>query len=200
MEHASAEIPGRPAGMAPPRSETSRRGVRTTAALAAAVGLALIGSAAWEAARVPREGALTDVERKATAGAVRTFLTMSSHLRGSGGDQRFAERLPADDQVIDEMLAEIEFLRHVGRVEEARLVRADVRDVRAEAEGIASVLTKEYWITREMATRTPIQPQTRSDVVLARYTVRRDAGGWRVVSWQIDMDGDGSSTAGSSER
>ncbi len=201
MERASAETPGRPADTASHRSETSRRGARTAAAFAAVVGLALIVGAAWDGARVsPRERALTDVERIAAADAVHAYLTMSSHLRSSGGDPRFAERVPADDQVTGELLREIEFLRHVSRVEEPRLVRAEVRDVRAEAEGIANVLTKEYWITRVTA-RTPFQPETRSDVVLARYTVRRESGGWRVASWQIDMNEAGSvAPAGPAER
>ena len=196
MESADVESPERAGSAGAPRS-ASARGARTAAAVVVVAALGLLAWAGWDGFQAPRrEGALTDADRRGAADAVRLFLTLSAHLRTAGGDPRFAERLPASDEVVDEVLQDITFLRHAAREEEARLVRSEVRDVRGEGDGRATVRTKEYWVTRELTALPPALPQTYSDVVLARYAVRRETGGWRVESWRIDMDGDGDGGAG----
>jgi len=191
MVSADVESP-EPAGSAGAPRSASARGARTAAAVVVVAALGLLAWAGWAGLEAPsRDGALTDADRRGATDAVQLFLTLSNHLRAADGDPRFAERLPASEEVVDELIRDLEFLRHAAREEEARLVRSEIRDVRAAGDGRATVRTKEYWVTRQLTAPSPTLPQTYSDVVLARYAVRREAGGWRVESWHIDMDGDG---------
>ncbi len=192
MQTADVESPDRGGSPGARRSASAARGAWTATAIVAAAALGLLALAGWDAFGAPKgNAALTDADRRGATDAVQLFLTLSTHLRAADGDTRFAERIPASDEVVDEVMRDVAFLRHAARQEEVRLVRSEVRDVRAAADGGATVRTKEYWITRELAAPSPTLPQTYSDVVLARYAVRREAGGWRVESWDIDMDGDG---------
>jgi hypothetical protein len=151
--------------------------------LAAALAL---GAAAWRARAVP-PAALAPEDQKAAADAVYLFLALGSHLRGTDGDPRYSERLPAAAEVVDEMVGEIRWVRGRGRVEEPRLVRGEVRVVDALGPDEARVRTKEFWVTRELSTP---DGAPRSDVVLAKYVVRRDGSGWRVVDWDLDLAAD----------
>ncbi|KKK98648.1 hypothetical protein LCGC14_2640660, partial [marine sediment metagenome] len=45
-----------------------------------------------------------ETERKAAADTVYEMLTLMEHFYGSGGDRRFAERMPASATVVDEMI------------------------------------------------------------------------------------------------
>jgi hypothetical protein len=160
-------------------------GARTSAAIVAVAGLALLAAASVPAARAARAARdLPQADRRAATAAVQSFLTLSAHLRGSGGDPRFAERLPASEAVVGELMDEIAYLRHAGRLDEPRLVRSEIREVKPEADGLAAVRTKEYWITRDVREG----GEVRSDVVLARYTLARDGAAWRVVDWSVDPD------------
>jgi hypothetical protein len=158
--------------------------VRTTVA-ALAVGLALLMVGVL-AARSTAERSLepTAEERSAALETVRALLSLTAHLRGSGGDPRFAERIPAAAPVREELQRDAEFTLHLGVLEEARLVQLDVRGVRRVAPGRLEVDTTEYWVTRTLP-RGGEAPGTRSDVVLARYVVGRQPGGWVVLDWEL---------------
>ncbi len=157
-------------------------------ALVLAVGLAALGVAAWRAGTRPGAEALPVRDQEAASGAVRLYLTLTAHLRGAG-DPRFAERLPADPAIVDEVVADVRAARAMGKREEPRLLRAEIRAVRPMGPELAEVLTKEFWVTRDLAAQTNA---VHSDVTWARYTLRRDGAGWRVAAWDLDtaaMDG-----------
>ncbi len=117
---------------------------------------------------------------------VHELLTLMRHLYTSGGDPRFADRMPASDDVIEEMLGDIAFLKHDHRLQDPRLVRAEILDVRALGQDRAEVLTKEYWIFRvlRMSDRSEAEP-ARSVIFLGRYNVQREGSAWRVHAWDI---------------
>jgi hypothetical protein len=126
-------------------------------------------------------------DQKAAADAVYLFLSLGSHLRGTAGDPRYSERLPAAPEVVDEMLGEIQWVRQTGRVEEPKLVRGEVRAVETLGPDEARVRTKEFWVTRDLSAP---DEKPRSDVVLAKYVLRREASGWRIVDWDLDLAAD----------
>lgn len=158
----------------------------TSSALVLLAGLLALAAAAWRASTAAPAPALADADRKEAADTVRLYLAIAAHLRGSGGDPRYAERLPADPAIVEGIQREIEYRRHGGHQDEPRLQRLEIREVRAMGAERADVRTKEYWITRDLAAP---DAGARSDVVLARYLLRRDSGAWRVADWDVDEDG-----------
>jgi hypothetical protein len=153
-------------------------------AVVLAAGLVLLAAAAVEASRARRAEAewLDGTARTGAANAAALFASLTGHLRASGGDPRFADRLPADPPVIAELLADIAFVQHRERLENPRLVKFDLRSVEAVGPGLAEVRAREYWIT---TTQHRGEVSTRSDAVTVRYAVRRDAGTWRVADWAV---------------
>lgn len=148
-------------------------------------GLAALSGSAWRAARAPgRAQPVSDAARKAVSEAVYGYVKLVAHLHGSGGDRRFAERLPAGPEVVGEALADVQFATHAGNIEEPRLIRAELRDVRPAGFETYDVELKEFWVTRTIAAAGDVLG-TRSDVVIARYRVQRGPGGWRVVAWDL---------------
>jgi hypothetical protein len=161
--------------------------VRRLAPFVAVLGAALLalGVQAWRVAAERPAVDLPPEDQKAAADAVYLFLSLASHLRGTAGDPRYSERLPASPEIVDEMVGEIRWVRAAGRIEEPRLVRGEVRSVEALGPDEARVLTKEFWVTRDLSA--PHTEKPRSDVVLAKYVVRRDASGWRVADWDLEL-------------
>jgi hypothetical protein len=151
------------------------------------VGLLALGGAGWSAREVSRAEPrpLSGKDGVAIEDALQLFLSLSVHLRASSGDSRYADRLPADPEVTDEIMGEVQYLARDRRVEIPRLVKLEVVEHRPSAGDGALVRTKEYWITREEGSERP----PRSDVVLARYQLRRQQRGWQVVSWDVDLPG-----------
>jgi hypothetical protein len=165
--------------------------VRAAAAVLG-LGLALLAAAAASAVLGERSSAswLDAAAREGAVEAARRFAALSAHLQGSGGDPRYAERLPADEPVVADALAEAEFARHAGRVEEPRLIRLEAVEVRAAGTDVAEVRAREFWVTRTAADG---REELRSDVVNVAYLVRREGSGFRVASWTVEMpeSGDG---------
>lgn len=151
-------------------------------------GVALFCATLIEARSGRDDAAWFDAEaREGAARSGALFASLSAHLRASGGDRRFAERIPGDEAVISEILADIASVQHRGHDERAQLVKFEVLEVKPVAPGLAEVQAREFWVTRSGAS-------SRSDIVPVRYAVRRDGGSWRVADWRIDLGA--GSTAG----
>lgn len=118
------------------------------------------------------------------ADAVRETLVLMRHLYTSGGDVRFAERLPASDGMIREMLDDIEYLHRNRRVQDLALRSLDVQDAVAVDLDQVEVRTRELWEIRTtwLDDGSPSDPP-RVAVVHGLYRVRRSPAGWRVQSW-----------------
>ncbi len=160
-------------------------------AVVLALGLAAIGASAWRAAgvRAGRTMPVAEADRRAAVGVVSLYLQLRAHLQGSNGDRRFAERLPAGDDVVDEAMRDVAFVTHSRRVEEPRLLGREIRNVRAVRSEQYEVETKEYWVTRIISAEGAVL-DTRSDVVRAKYLVATEAPGGRVVAWDLMPRGD----------
>jgi hypothetical protein len=168
-----------------PRAAAKTQDGRMRASLVVlAAGLLGLASGLWTAsARSDADSPpLSEADRKATTQAVQLFLTLSAHLRAADGDPRYAERLPAVPEVVDELMGDVQFLRRSHRVEVPKLVKVEILGLRRAGFELATVRTKEFWITRE----TTGEQSPRSDVVFATYQLRREPGGWRVASWEIE--------------
>ena len=148
-------------------------------------GLALLLAAAEDAVREGRADRawFDDGAREEAFRGAATFATLTAHLRASGGDPRFADRIPADPPVVAELLSDITVAQHHGLVERAQLVRFEPRAADAVGPELAEVRATEYWVTRSVGAA---GEAVRSDVVAVRYAMRRDAGGWRVADWAFD--------------
>lgn len=140
-------------------------------------------SRAWSS-RAEAVPAMTDDERAAATRALELFVRVGSHYYASGGDPRFAERLPASEGVVAELTAEIEYLRKNRRLQDPRLARLEV--VRAERVdgGRIELRTREWWYVRTIS----LADRRDSDRPLAlrwtgRYLLAPVARGWRVEGW-----------------
>ncbi len=141
---------------------------------------AFSGSAAQETpATLPAQ------ERQAAVDTVRELLSLWSHLEESGGDARFAERLPASPEVVGEMMTEIAYLQHNYRRQEQKLMKLEVVQTEAAGPGRLSVTTREFWIIRTFSSfhRQQEPDPPRSTVVNVRYLLERDGRQWRVSAW-----------------
>ena len=138
---------------------------------------------AWFGGDAEVETASDEDVREAVA-AVRETLVLMRHLYTSGGDVRFAERLPASDGMVREMLDDIEYLHRTRRVQDLALRSLDVQEATPIDLDQVEVRTRELWEIRT----TWLDDGSQSDpprvaVVHGLYRVRRACAGWRVQSW-----------------
>ena len=152
-----------------------------------ALGLALLAGAAVSTRNGADTPRLSTPDRDAAVAAIRLFLSLSTHLARSGGDERFADRIAAAPEVVEEVMAGLAFIRHSGWTEDPQLVRMDVETVEPGIHDTVEVVTKEYWVVRAARLRagTP-EPKPHVDVVRVRYNLQRDGAGWRIASWAIE--------------
>lgn len=122
-------------------------------------------------------------DRASAARTVVEFLQIAAHFYSSSGDRRFAERIPATPEVLEEMQRDAAYVAHNGRVQEATLARIEVVAVTAVGDDRVEVRTREFWTTRWIFRADGRVDGVRSDVVRVRYRLVRDGSVWRVVQW-----------------
>ena len=141
-------------------------------------------SSAWFGKEQKAAG-MSEEDRRGASEAVGLFLRMTCHLYGTGGDPRFAERIPASPPLVEELLADIAFLRHRHRLQEPRLMRLEVLGVEPAGEDRAEVSTREYWVARTLWMDGSAEAgPTRSDIVRCTYRVFKDGAAWKVWAWE----------------
>jgi len=145
-------------------------------------------SNAWlDRTESPAEATAQDHE---TAEAtLRQMLTLMRHLYSSGGDPRFAERMPASDGLRAEMLADIEYLARNHRVQDPALMRLEVTEVVPLDSERLELQTREFWQVRFLSV-VDGEPtdDPRWQIVGGRYLLVRTGRGWQVESWELDLD------------
>lgn len=141
-------------------------------------------SSAWFGEPAP--GApLTDDERKGAADAVHMTLSLMRHLYLSGGDPRFAERMPAADGIVEEIQADVRYLVRNQRVQDPELLRLDVTEVERLGQDRVEVHTRERWHVRiRWAHGGADAEPPRLHTIQGRYLVVRGGKGWRVEGWE----------------
>lgn len=129
---------------------------------------------------------LSEEERREATGAVYLTLSLMRHFYASGGDPRFAERMPASDLVRGEMQADIDYLERNRRRQEPELTAFDVVAVETLGAERAEVRTRESWTTRIFWAEGggEAEPPHRQTLD-GEYLVTRQAGGWRVEAWDF---------------
>lgn len=160
------------------------------AALAAFLALAMaqewsLFASAWFGDPGGREE-LPTAERQAATDTVHLLLSLMRHLYLSGGDPRFAERLPAADGLVEEMLEDVAYLGRNHRVEDPELRSFEVLSVEELEEGRLEVETRELWTFRVLwAVSGEEAEPARVRVVYGRYLLERRGAGWQVEGWDF---------------
>ena len=145
-------------------------------------------STAWFGASKPK-AVVADADRKDVEATLQLFHRISGHYYGSGGDPRFAERLPALEGVVRELQADVTYLRENGRKQELVLGRLDVLSVELLGEGRFEARTREYWHVSTLWIKDgslagpPVVVKS-----LGRYLVARGTQGLRVEAWDPVLD------------
>jgi len=135
----------------------------------------------------PQPAAELSDERKQAAGdAVHLTLNLMRHLYSSGGDPRFAERIPASESIVGEILADVEYLARNHRRQDPELLRLEITGVVPLDERRVEVRTREFWTIRWfwIDGSGEAEPAT-SQVIGSRYLVVHGGTGWRVEDWEF---------------
>ena len=141
-------------------------------------------SQAWFAAEEPAPE-LTPEDREGAVQAVALALDLMRHLYASGGDSRFADRMPTSAGVLEEMLADIDYLTRNRRRQDPKLEKLDIEAVELLATGSIEVQTRELWSIRFLwLDGTGESDPHRVEVGRSRYLVRRGSTGWVVEGWE----------------
>jgi len=142
---------------------------------------------AWTGAGVTRP-AVQDGEPKDTQveDTVRRYVSMARHFYQTGGDRRFAERIPASPEVVQELVDDVAYLAKNKRRQEDRLVALDVLHTSRPAENRARVRTRERWEARtrgldESGAADPMVAQ----VIFVEYWLQREGSKWQVSRWEL---------------
>ncbi len=134
---------------------------------------------------------LTEAQRVEIGKTIFLYLELSSHLYGSQGDTRFAERIPAEPWVVRETQEDIAYLKRNRRVQDSKLVRVSVLGIELTTPSQSVARTREYWVTRTFVAGTDRESDpVRSDVVRIKYQLEHRGTGWRITGWNFDDSGD----------
>lgn len=142
----------------------------------------------WFVKAEAEEDSLDTEQQEATA-AIRLTLELMRHLYASGGDPRFAERIPASESVVDEMQQDIDYLAINHRRQEPGLLKFEVASIQSLGEDRIEVTTREFWQWKiDWIDGSGEAEPARYEVVHGRYLVVRGAKGWAVAAWDFDLD------------
>jgi hypothetical protein len=133
----------------------------------------------------------SEEEKTEAAEAVRNILVLLEHYYGTGGDPRFAERIPVSQRVLQDLQADVEYLRRNRRRQEPMLQRFEVVDVSASGPGRMTVTTREYWIHRIFwldGSGEEAEPP-HSQVISSTYSMRKQPQGWWLDRWTMSANG-----------
>ncbi len=124
---------------------------------------------------------LGDEERRAAADTVHEYLTLLAHVHARGGDARFLDRLPASEQVIDELVEDIRYLERNRRRQVMTLQRVEIQAVEQLGERRVEVRTREWWTIAYLRSVSG-EPAGKAgaNVIEGRFLVVRETAGWRV--------------------
>jgi hypothetical protein len=128
--------------------------------------------------------AVSDAEQKEAADTLHLGLSLMSHLYQSGGDPRFAERIPVAEWVLDEIQADIDYLARNGILQDPELERLDVTAVETLTSERLELETEERWQIRlrSAVDGRDLEP-ARIHRATGRYLLVKGAQGWRIDGW-----------------
>jgi len=140
---------------------------------------------AWFGAEEPA-AAVPEVDRQEVEASLRETLVVIGHLYGSGGDQRFAERLPISQAILDEVIDDLRYLGRQHLVQEQTLTDLEILDLDPLSEDRVELRTREQWLVRMLSTTSQraVGP-AEAHVSHGRYLLSRGGKGWSVAAWEI---------------
>lgn len=138
---------------------------------------------------------LPEADRRAAADTVANLLSLMGHFYSSGGDPRFAERMPASPGLLDELRSDVDYLARNHRIQDPeleRLVVLSVEPMGPGGDGAAErveVKTLEHWRFHVLWAKdgTPAEAD-RERTVRGTYLLVHTGTGWRVEGWQPVTD------------
>jgi len=143
---------------------------------------------------------MSEGEKKAAADTVYQMLTLMEHLYASGGDPRFAERMPTSEVVRQEIQADLEYLRQNRRRQEMTLDRLEITGIEAPAADRVQIETRETWSVRiAWEGEGAVAESGHGRRVYGTYRLTRDDRGWRVEGWDPSVPWRPAEQAGGSE-
>jgi hypothetical protein len=143
---------------------------------------------AWFGMEAPRSE-LAEEDRTAAHQAVYRTLSLMEHLYSTGGDTRFADRIPAGQPVLDEILADVNYVLRNGRIQVPDLLRLEIAAVEPLGADAVEVSTREFWRIRFLWPDGSAESDApREQFLQGRYLVVRESGGWTVQGWEYDLD------------
>lgn len=114
--------------------------------------------------------------------AVGQFTSMLVHVYRSGGDVRFLARLPASDQIKEEITSDLQYLARNGRYQAMNLQKLEIVQESYLADDACEIHTREYWILRYLDRDGKELDEIPQAIVTAwRYIVQQTVTGWQVV-------------------
>jgi len=141
-------------------------------------------SSAWFGRSAPAP-VLSESQRQEAGQALYLFLQVSSHFYSSGGDPRFAERLPAGEGVLAELRDDVEYLDRNTRFQDPQLARLEVVAADLIDGGRIELRTREWWHvrTRWLADSTDSDPP-RVFKSFGRYLLVEEESIWKIAAWE----------------
>lgn len=155
-------------------------------------------SASWFGTGVEEER-LTEEDRRQAADTVVRTLSLMRHFYLSGGDPRFADRMPVSSGLLEELRTDVDYLARNHRLQDPELQRLQVLAVERVAsagDDRVEVRTRERWTFRVLwASDGSSAGGPRRRTVEGRYFLVRSGTGWRVEAWQPIAEESGAETA-----
>ncbi len=129
---------------------------------------------------------MSESEQKEAADAIYQMLALMEHLYATAGDSRFAERMPASESVVEEMMQDIEYLRRNHRIQELLLDRLEILAIEELGKDRVEIWTQEFWNIRFLwlvggREAEPRRPHRFN----GKYLLSRGTKGWRVEGWDL---------------
>lgn len=126
-------------------------------------------------------------DRRAAAAVVDETLTLLQHFYLSGGDARFADRMPVSEAFLEEARRDVAYLARNSRIQDPVLEELVVQTVEPAGSGRVRVGTRERWRIRELRAPDgePLGPP-RIQRTYREYRVSRQGSGWRVEGWELE--------------
>ena len=132
----------------------------------------------------PAAPPLPEAERRAASDTAHQLLRLMEHAYGSEGDTRFMERMPASPRVLEELRADVDYLRQNRRRQELSLERLDVTGIEEQGPDRVEIETREMWrvgFARSGGDGSGLRGHAR--LVYGRYRLARGRRGWQVEGW-----------------
>jgi hypothetical protein len=147
-------------------------------------------ASAWFGRGVSPDAPAQDENEARGLAVVRESLALMAHYYSSGGDQRFAERMPVSPVLLEEFRQDVEYLSRNNRYQDCSLQKLELLSAVSVGQDALELKTREFWIHRTFWSDGQGESDPpRSDILYPRYRLVRDNAGWRIYGREFDRPG-----------